>query len=369
MTECVVPGRYVVKAWITGCVPVAETIDVAEGATVKRRIVLTSGESIEGIVVDETGAPVEDAFVGPAAEPIDAAAPTPLKRTGEDGRFALTHLPTGAQDIEVEPPYEFERLVVAGVAAPSEHQRLVLTRRGTLALHVVFEDDAPPSPNARIAFRGEEDGKPWDIDRPLPDDGCFETPWPAGVRGEVGIAVDGFLPVTRTVNVPAGASVDLGEIRLRRGASLVGIVRATGPEARGQYKLVVRGAWRGGRCTTDENGRFAFDGLAPGVATIDVETTRYSFHVAVPSRDPVVLDVRTSGRLYATLTDAAGAPVAGRRVVVRDGDGETIDETTTDARGVSCHSLPPGPYVVEADGGARAAVEVRPGDVVAVKLR
>src|SRR6185436_13527349 len=106
----------------------------------------------------------------------------------------------------------------------------------------------------------------WDIDRPLPDDGRFLAAWPAGVRGEVGISVDGFLPVTRAVNVPAGAAVDLGEIRLRRGASLVGVVRATGPEANYPYTLVVRGTWRGGRCTTDADGRFAFDGLAPGVA-------------------------------------------------------------------------------------------------------
>lgn len=369
-TESLAPGRYVLKAWTIDRVPVSETIDVAEGATVKRRIVLSTGEVVAGVVVDDSGAPVEDAHIRAAEPEVDATAPTPWARTDENGRFALVQIAKGAHDLVVDPPYEFEKVVVRAVAAPSEHRQFVVARRGTLALHVVFDDAARPASNAKIAFHGDQNGEPWDIDRPLPDDGRFEIAWPAGVRGELGIVVDGFLPVARAVNVPAGASVDLGEVRMRRGASLVGVVRASGPDSNYPYTLVVRGVWRGGRCTTDADGRFAFDGLATGEVRIDVEKSQCSFRVAVPSREPVVLDVQSSVLLNATLTDAAGAPVAGRRIVVRDAAGEQVSEGTTDARGVSWHSLPPGKYAVDADHGPRADVEIRAGDVaVVVKLR
>jgi hypothetical protein len=369
VTEALAPGRYVVKVWIQDCVPVSETVDIVEGETMKRRIVLTSGDSIEGIVVDETGAPVEATHISSASDPIDAAAPTPWAATDADGRFRAEHFATGAHDVRVSPPFQYEGVVVRGVAAPSRNARFVVARRGTLALQVVFEGDARPARHARIAFHAGPDDDPFQADRPLPVDGGFEIPWPDGVRGEVGIVVDGFLPVTRTVNVPLGACVDLGEIRLRRGATLAGVLRSEDGSPLSGRTLVLRDVWHGGRSQTDGDGRFGFDGLAPGAAWIDVEERNASFRVDVPSAEPVALVERRPGKLYVALTDAAGAPLSARRVVVRIPDGEPVSEATTDERGVALHSLAPGKFVVEVDQGPRADVGVGAGDVAVMKLR
>jgi hypothetical protein len=347
-----------------------EEVEIPEGATLKRTIHLTPGATISGLVVDDDGAPVEDAWIRDGAPPEDAREPRAVTQSRADGAFELTQLTTGDHELRVSPPFEFEDVAVR-FAAPSENVRLVVPRRGVLKLRAVFDGDAKPASDARIAFHGTLDGKSWDIDRLLPRDGRFEIPWPAGVSSDVGIAVDGFVPVTRSVTVTAGATVDLGEVRMQPACALSGYLHDDDGEPRKEATLVVRGAMGERKCKTGAaDGRFSFRGLSSGTLRLDLaDTPHASFVVDVPSVKDVVLVIPKSGLLQVFASNPAGQRLAARRVDVLDADGVTVDGGTTDANGSWTSNLAPGRYSVRVEGGPHGDAEIRADDVTVLRLR
>jgi hypothetical protein len=365
----VVPGKYSLAVWFEDRAVVRETVDVPEGGTVKKTIHLTRGETIAGLVVDDAGAPVEDAWIRDGAPPEDVREPRAVTQSRADGTFELTQLTTGDHELRVSPPFEFDDIVVRA-AAPAENVRLVVPRRGVLKLRAVFDGDAKPAADARIAFHGTLDGKPWDIDRTLPQGGRFEIAWPAGVSGDVGIAVDGFVPVTRNVTVTAGATVDLGEIRMQPACALSGVVRNEDGFPMNEATLVVRSTMGDRKCKTAADGRFSFRGLSSGPLRLDLaETPHASFLVDVPSVKDVVLVLPKSGLLQVFASNASGQRLAARRVDVVDADGVTVDGGTTDANGSWTSHLAPGRYSVDVENGPRGKADVRADDVTVLRLR
>jgi hypothetical protein len=364
------PGRGTLTVSLDDRAPATETVDVPEGGTVKKTIHLTRGETIAGIVVDDAGAPVEDAWVRDGAATNDPREHRSNTRTRADGTFELTLLTAGEHELSVSSPFEYEDVVGLGISAPSENARIVVQRRGVLSLRAVFDDDAKPAAGARIAFHGMLNGTPWHADRTLPRDGRFEIAWPAGVGGDVGIAVDGFVPVTRSVTVPALATVDLGEIRMRPACALSGVLRGDDGAPRSGATLVARGPMGDQEGKTDAGGRFSFRGLSSGTLRIDLAKPPHtSFRVDVPSTKDVVLVVPRSGLLQVFASSGSGQRLAARRVEVRDADGVTVDEGPTDANGSWTSDLAPGRYSVDIDNGPHGKAEVRADDVTVLRLR
>lgn len=374
LSDVLAPGICTLRVWADDRVPVTERLTISEGEQVMRTVRLTTGESIAGTVVDEDGDPVRDVWIRLPDVPGPGDMPRTSGHSNQDGHFAMSPLTKGVHDVIVDPPYDFEPIVVPAVAAPAEGVQFVVRRRGTLALRIVLEDESGnpvrAAPDARIAFQGTIDGEPWHIDRTFPDDGGFEVAWPARVTGDVQIAVDGFLAVTRGVSVPVGAAVDLGEVRFRAGCSLRGVLRDADGKPVPRCDVFVREAWRGGTCTTDPRGAFSLRGLRPGSVRIDVAShPPCSFRVNVPRRDEVVLTIPRHGALAVVVLGPGGAPAAGRRVVVRDAEGVPVADGTTDIHGNWLTTAAPGRVLVEVEDGPRAEAEIRPDDLTLVRLR
>ncbi len=123
------------------------------------------------------------------------------------------------------------------------------------------------------------------------------------------------------------------------------------------------------RTVTDDEGYFKFTGLAPRVYSINVSSAKGLVRQPIPASemenrgyhrigDNLTITMVRGGAIAGRVTNAAGEPVIGVRVVaimVRDADGMKLRETTagpsrqTDDRGIyRIYGLRPGAYIVSA---------------------
>jgi hypothetical protein len=171
------------------------------------------------------------------------------------------------------------------------------------------------------------------------------------------------------VTVPLGAAADLGDVPLRAGLPLTGVLRDENGRAFGRATLVA--SCPGGLVSarTAADGSFAFRGLPAGTLRIDAMTApRASFTVDVPRAARAELVVPDAGRLLVWVTGAAGSPVAGRSVWARDADGQIFATDTTGRDGMASLRLVPGRYTVFEESGASAEAEVRTDEHTRLRL-
>ncbi len=135
------PGRYDMKIEVEGFLPVYR--QNVEAGTVGAVVRLDRGASMSGIVVDEGGRPVGDAWVTSEGDSEVPGGPTAQRVTTEDdGRFELTGLERGAQRVTVTHDHH----AWAGVALPGPQPdgvRIVLTAGVALEGRVIDADGAP----------------------------------------------------------------------------------------------------------------------------------------------------------------------------------------------------------------------------------
>lgn len=110
--------------------------------------------------------------------------------------------------------------------------------------------------------------------------------------------------------------------------------------------------------TTDDNGKYAIDGVPPGTFTAKVDATDTrggdSTEVTVRPNAASTGDLelnRNDGALGGKVTDDAGTAVSGAQVVLKDAAGKQIGSTDTNDDGVyEFADLRPGEYIVEVVG-------------------
>ena len=110
--------------------------------------------------------------------------------------------------------------------------------------------------------------------------------------------------------------------------------------------------------TTDDNGKYAIDGVPPGTFTVEVDPTDTrggdSTEVTVRPNAASTGDLelnRNDGALGGKVTDDAGTAVSGAQVVLKDAAGKQIGSTDTNDDGVyEFANLRPGEYLVEVVG-------------------
>lgn len=109
---------------------------------------------------------------------------------------------------------------------------------------------------------------------------------------------------------------------------------------------------------TDDNGKYAIDGVPPGTFTVEVgptdtrggDSTEVTVRPNAASTGDLELN-RNDGALGGKVTDDAGTAVSGAKVVLKDADGKQIGSTDTNDDGVyEFADIRPGEYLVEVVG-------------------
>lgn len=375
--ESLDPGRYTVRVWMTGALGAGGETEISEGAEAKLELRLGKGGEISGVVVDVEGEPIETVRVSAAETVGSEREDQPMMYTRSDGTFEIGPFAKGLHDLRFDAKFEategFEPLVLRDVAAPSSGLKVVLQRRGRMRLRVVLEDPAL-SESTKVEIAGPRPAGTWSTGCPLRADGALDFGLPGDVAGDVMIRVPGFEPAFRRVVAAAGADLDLGDVHLRRGLSIEGVLRDADGDPVAQKELRVGTGPGERRIATDASGAFRIDGLSPGPLRIESPQGDHGaatvFRVGVPSADAVTLALPRGGVLSALLVERSGAPARFRDVVVRDADGVSLSlpRSGTDDGGWFETPLAPGAYTVEAEGFDPARAEVREGDLSFVRV-
>ena len=257
-------------------------------------LVLQAGYSVSGVVVDDTGAPIEF-FRVVATRQEGAEGDIPLRVSSafrsQDGRFELSGLLEGPYELALNlPSFAPSEPVRFQVPADSGPFRLVATRRASIS-GVVQLPDGTPAAGAHVEVASEPDPS-WD---PL-------TTW-SSPRGEFRVKAVGAGSVSVRAQLPGfassqacslqvgpGQAVENVRLVLRRGARITGEVQASvsGETLSGRR---VGGVSTGGASThessTDDRGRFTIVDVDPGEYTITLAPSPEEVHrLLLPGDDP-----------------------------------------------------------------------------------
>jgi protocatechuate 3,4-dioxygenase beta subunit len=282
---------------------------LAPGAPVQEEDDPAGSLRLEGQVVEAGDLPVEDALVRVSSRPERTT------RTERDGTFAFDGLLPKRYSLTARAGERVAGPVSQRLSAQSDPVILRLRPGAALEVRVGALEDGRPIPGARVGLRAEDD-------RTELTDAAGLARFSGVAPGFVVVAVQatGRSPVQRPVSVPESTRTPVRvEVSLARGAPVQGRVLETGggPVA-GARVLAEPSADVFGLAepdqdgaTTDAEGRFAFEALAPG---------SYRFGASHPDHPPA-----DSG----TVQVEAGRPTPEVRIELAGGgriSGRVVDE-------------------------------------------
>lgn len=416
--ERVTPGKHVLRAEMQGWPPAEREVVLPEGERIEIELRLDAGVAIAGIVVDEAGSPVAGAQVwvsdpdsSRVADAVSVASSVGRSRTGAgprmrsaassatpaDGRFRIEGLPPGPRAIFVIVDGLVASMPGIGpdgaaaerrvVEAPAQDVRLVVGKATRVQVRVSPRDVGRKSPTlvvsqgavgaaanfaseSDVASRVACDFATWSSESILR---CAVTPGPSTLR----IFVPGFAPVVLPMNPTAGATTDLGEIRLDEGVTLSGrVVDVEGQPIAGAGLVPLSGLLGSRPLVTQSDGSFAVEHVARGAAVLRAVAPSRSgatFVAAAERAGIVTITLRPDGVLRGTVVDSSGTPMKHTQVSIRHGivsgtsdPGRRASATTRDDGSfewpVAC-----GPCRVSA-GGAWVEVDVPEGGEARVRV-
>ena len=317
------------------------------------RVVLDAVHAIDGVVEDETGAPVPGATVQAAREGRHLGA----TRTDGEGRFRIGRLPAG--DVDLHAAQGARNARAASVATGASGVRLglpvvapdrVVTLRGTVR-------DA--SDGGRVLrFTAMLQG-PSVLRAERPEPGAFrfaavpEGPW------KLVVAADGYAPRLLALEVDASRPPDPLDLELAGGAVLHGRVENRAGVPPGTLLLHDDTGFALQPTPLDRSGRYRIENLKPGRYWTAIRTEG---RAAVLPAEIVVDEGEARVDLAIVPAGSLALRNAGPRVEVTDAEG-IIVRVLAGAPPAFLLDLPPGTYAV----GGRA-VEVREGAVTEVDL-
>ncbi len=282
---------------------------------------------------------------------------------GSDGRFTVEGLPrvVGTLRGSADGYADAERDGV--LPGASDAGTLALTRAARVVLRL---RDALPFSVMPCATVTTGDGHSETYDVPS-GDGSVEVTWaPPDVRFDLSVAARGFAPIDRTgLLVPAGSTLDLGEVAFPEPRVLAGVVRdATGAPAVGAtIRVLGSSSSSSPEASCDEEGRFRLAplGLGPATVVVLVGGQRWTSVTTQVRRPEESVEIRlpAPGTISATVRDARGEPVASLPLnlwlIGPDGAPEERHRTIvrTDSVGRVEVRLAPGRYRLEPHSAAR----------------
>jgi protocatechuate 3,4-dioxygenase beta subunit len=376
----VTPGEYVVTAFAAGAPEATASVVVHETETVQATLRFVRGATIEGIVVDERGAPVPSVHVrahrpGGATQPESGDMVFP----GPDGEFLLNGLRRGPHVVDL-----LDRPDVAPVAidvgTDRERVRIVAPRPASVRIRLLHDDRPVESFGVIASIRPVSGGKPAELLDGSPGgigNGAFLLrPIPAGVH-VLQVSSWQLAPYTSPpFTLAPGERADLGEIRLDAGVELTGrVLDAAGapiPGAKVRVGEISGGVYRLSEVAAA--GMFRLVHMALGRTTLVV--TAPEFAPATIEADvaadaaPLVIRLPRGGVVHATVVDAAGDPVVGATVDF-DAPGLVAPPYPwrTDFRGRVEARVPVGRCRVTVDGrGVSDTVDVAEGGEASLRI-
>lgn len=398
--DSLMPGDHTITIEPKAFPKAIRQFSVAPGERADVEVRLEAGVAIEGVVVDDNGAPVANATViaGPAAAAnadADALGRRALRmhrgsestaQTGTDGAFRLERLSPGEYALSAATESAASGAFVT-VVAPASGIRVPVVAIASVRFHVVGDGDIGGIRSVRVSEcpAGAPPNRAWRDTYCVMRGGADDTgagQWVSvysisqNARALM-ICGDDYAPVVVAFTPVPGRTVDLGDIHVASGLSLKGRVVATDGSPVGGVQvsaMLALGATR--QCVAGNDGTFVLEHLARGpvvvraakeglmgVAVLDVG------HDA-PKAEVVV---RTVGVLEGVVRDGRGAAVARADVRVRYGFADADDEMgawqylTTGGDGRFATPLIAGRCLVSA-GGAWVTADVAEGGKATVTL-
>lgn len=295
-------GTFDLTARSAGYAPISVPgleIPAGGGSTDLGTVMLVQGVALEGVVVDPRGRPVEGAqvFVSEATgDIIPRGLPdsTPAAVTGQDGFFRVEDRRAG-ETVNVDVRRSgFAPGAAPGVLAPTEEPVRIVLKPSSAVEGRVVDEDGKPVPGSRVSLVPTE---PTAMSRGFmmfsanatrsavsADDGSFRLedvpPGAVEVRAEAAGKQSGVLS---NLEVPSGQDLKGVEIELAAAAVVEGRVLAGGrPVPGAEVQIVQPDMGRGTRffmmpmATTDGDGYYRLDGVAPGTRAVQVEHKSYT---------------------------------------------------------------------------------------------
>jgi len=361
------PGTYRFDVDAPRFVARSETAAVAGDEVKTVTVRLEAGASLTGVVIDDVDAPVAGAQIECSyGGSVDRPYATRTATSDAAGRFRVEGLAAGGYSMRAQADGHASTAIDAD--APSDGLRVVLRRLARLAfalrvpsgatppsevtLHVEERRETSVDPHS-ANFGASSESIRWVVDHAVKWTDSAPTVETRAGRLRVVFSADGFIPVSRDVDIAAGQEVPLGEIVLDPGLLFAGVVvddlgvpirdatvqiDAKCDADSGRLGIVER--------KTDADGRFVLSGIARVAQLADVRAFAAehepTFLADVPlAGEPPRIVLRRNGRLTFRVRIAPGDPPP-----------ETIQVFFTDFHidvprlGEVTTSLPPGRRVV-----------------------
>lgn len=363
------PGDYLLRVTATGWATESRDTAVVEGRGLDPFAIALAPEAIiSGRVVGKKGGPVPEQYVN--AQAVDSrAGSSESARSSSDGSFRLEGLKPGvAYNLYMYGTGASTPKAV--VTPPAEHVEIVVNGTGRLAGRVVDPDGRPVTAYQVVAQSDRSSGgSGWfqsvrqDVSS---ETGEFAFENAPAAPLEVRVVAKGYQAGrVGGVVVEDGGAREGVEVRLSRGATLKGRV----VEARGGAPVAgadVSAESAPARTTSDADGAFEFEGVAPGKARVTASSP--DFASASETVDvgetggSVELKMSPGASVSAVVVTPGGEPVSGAEVALAPA-GQTWSNNRLsagpDGRVRFAH-LAPGRYSLTAgSAGGRS----RPADV------
>jgi protocatechuate 3,4-dioxygenase beta subunit len=392
--EKVLPVNYEVRVKTQGRPLAVVRVDGVEGQLVAVDVRLEDGVAIEGVVVDDRGAPVRAGKVE-ADRPYGSEGAGLAESHGEtkcdaDGRFRVDGLLPGAHQL-LAGAQGCVTLYIRPAHAPSAGVRVVLPRCAVIRARVRAAEGAP-APAQLGWFNSLDETDSAFVSAGGGSSHAWEAVNTVELRvpprpGRVEFVAAGFARDVRRVAPAPGETVDLGEIVLGVGVDVVGrVVDAQGAPVAGA-EVSEGGTFQSDlqKFVTAGDGAFVLHHMTPGECGLSLRAKervkRDVFVTLGAGAGPLVLTLPRGGHLRGSVVDADGAPVTGGWVRVFDpsvaekqlDDGHQ-DFPDLDADGRFETRLLPGRYRMEvhrgsSDVAATGDVELVEGEDRAATIR
>jgi len=374
--ENVEPGEKTLVFSRSGMISTSKTVTLS-GDHMQVDAQLSSGVRATGIVVNEGGTPIADAQV--RAQSASDPGFGRSARTDASGSFSFEGLAPGHYEFNAGKDGYADAIARDVDITAAGMVRLTLKSGGTIVGHITGLSEAELQ-NAMVMVNSANGN----ASAPVDATGAYRIEGAPTGTVRVNARAGQMMTSSRTappksVQVDPGSTITV-DIDFSNDTKITGrVTRAGAPVAGASVNF--SGAGRGGRTSTDNNGRYEMTGLDDGrysVTVMDPNRGPYSAIYTVSGSGTFDIDMRGTVLRGRVVDAATGEPINEATVTIRKKDpsmaGPPVSVTGSDAGGnFSFDMIPAGTYSASAEksgyGAATSEVPVSDSGADAIELK